>query len=137
MNNMYRKVITIVFIIMVGSYLSGCTENIADNEHFIGSWDGRYEAPEDLAGQLETEAIFYDNGTLKTIYYQISGDQKNKSNIDLVKYEIHNGELYLRDIGTNEILSRVNYTFSDNYSILTFTSGSDPDFIYILTKSSD
>jgi len=137
MNNMYRKVITIVFIIMVGSCLSGCTENIADNKHFIGSWDGRYEAPEDLADQLETEAIFYDNGTLKTIYYQISGGQKNKSNIDLVKYEIHNGELYLRDIETNEILSRVNYTFSNNYSILTFTSGRDPDFIYVLTKVID
>jgi len=136
MNNMYRKVITIVFIIMVGSCLSGCTENIADSEHFIGSWDGRYETP-DMADQLETEAIFYDNGTLKTIYYQISGGQKNKSNMDLVKYETHNGELYLRDIETNEILSRVNYTFSDDYSILTFTSGRDPDFIYVLTKSSD
>ena len=129
--------VTILFIILVSICLSGCTENITDKKYFIGSWDGRYETP-DLAAQLETEATFYDeNNTLKTVYYQLNNSQRTKSNTDFVRYELRDGEMYLKDLETNGIVSRVNYTFSNGHSTVTFTSGRDPDFIYVLTKSSD
>lgn len=133
MMRMNQKIVALCVIILSVSMLVGCTEKSAEKDRFIGEWNGYYEM-EGLPYEMETEAIFYANDTLKTVYYQINDSEKDIIKTDWVKYTIENGKLYYKDIVTGEILTYSNYTFSNDYKTLTVISEKMPELKYILIK---
>ena len=132
---MNQKLLAIGFILLIIIGCTGCITQPTNTEKnkFIGKWNGEYLGSWD--GVWETEATFYKNDTVKTIYYQITDGERNEVTTDWAVYEIKNGKLCVREAGNVEDESTCNnYTFSDNDTRITITVPDDTSFVYILTR---
>jgi len=135
------KLISIgIFFLFMIILICGC--NINSNQEInklIGTWHGKYYGF--IENQdLETKAIFYQNDTVKTIFYQIDEGEKNQLFIEWADYKIEDDKICFKKVGdVDENYTCASYRFSNNYSTFTINMSISgyPDFVYVLTKSSD
>ena len=128
---MNQKLIVIGVIILLASCFCGCVDD--EKERFIGMWNGQYYGS--WEDQYETEATFYDNDTVKTIYYLMEEGQRNEIKTDWASYTIENGQICFSEVDSAEDAPTcIDYEFSNNYLTITMTLPDDPEFTYVLTK---